>query len=109
MKLGVWSYSFAASVAALATSLAGFIGGGIYPWHFGAKPLPVITDMLVHYSWTLLFVPLIWIGAAVWMTRRSPSPSAMFAFAGLATLFISGLLSVAGLALMAPFASFTDR
>jgi hypothetical protein len=85
------------------------LGAGLWRKILEGKPLPVVTEFLIHYSVLLLAVPLVWISWAAWVRVRKDTPEAakdLAFFSGIA--MVVALLVVGGYGVFSPCRSVTS-
>ncbi|MDQ3624397.1 MAG: hypothetical protein M3463_18210 [Verrucomicrobiota bacterium] len=108
MKLAIWAYSTAVTLTALLTVALGGLFQNIFGYMLGGKPLPLLTDFFLHLQWWVLLAALPYIGTATWLTYRPTlTIHRTVAFAGLSTLAIVFLLSLAFVSLCLPLLPIT--
>ena len=104
MKLAIWTYSTSVALTALVTVALGGMFRNILAHTFGGKPMPRITEFFLDLQWWVLLVALLFIVAAYWLTSRPAlTTDRAFMFAGLSTMVIVFLFSLALVSLSLPF------
>ena len=106
MKIAIWSYTAAIAFVALAVSfLSRLVIPDILHDKLRGKPLPPITEFLIHHPGWVLLVPLPWFLTASWLNLRKGAltPNRCFAFAGVSTFALAFLLAYTAIAFLLPF------
>jgi hypothetical protein len=94
------------ALAQVGVIVAGVLGAGAcHKWFttFNLRPPPV-TTLLADYGYVALLLPLAWVGAALWLPRRSDEPEdarRLALFCGILLLLL--LLLAVGYAAVSPF------
>jgi hypothetical protein len=106
MRVAVWAYTIAVGFASLAAASLGGLFHNIYSHLLGGKPLPALTQLFIEFHLWALAIPLPWLLAAIWLSRReTATQSRCFAFAGVSTLAITFIFAFTANALTLPFVS----
>src|SRR5262245_40716888 len=104
MKVAVWLFTLALSVACLACWCVVQLLSEDWHRRFGGVPLPAFTRLVLQpHSW-LLWCPLPWVVAAFWLIRRKlMTPSAVLVFSGSVCLAGVIVVSCVTLAALLPY------
>ncbi len=106
MRLGIWAYTAAVTLAAFAIQLLGESHKSTFFEILDGKPLPGLTVFVLNLGQWFFLLPIAWIIAAVWLSRReAATQSRCAAFAGISTLAITFLLILAMIAYSLPLIS----
>ena len=104
MRFAVWTYAAAVALASLAVVVLVKISHPLLHGWLNGKPLPNVTTFLIEFSPWALVIPLPWLCAAIWLSRRNAATAdRVFAYAGISTLAIVFMLTFTLLALVLPF------
>lgn len=109
IKLSIWIYALAVTVASLASVGFGEIVGNVsLQWykHLGVSDAPMVpvTVFFVDLQWKILLITVPFLIAALVLSlKRSTDVRHATVYAGLATLFLVILFCLAGLAAASPF------
>ncbi len=104
MKLSLWIYTAAVTVAVLAIDLLNGFLANILHGVFGNKPLPAITNVWMSNRWCCLFLPILFFVISIFLSRGgAATTSQCLVFGAVVTFVIICLIGATALAFAAPF------
>ncbi len=110
MKLAIWTYAAAVTVASLAMVVLGILFQIFFVQLYGdGEPLPLLTHCFIrlHWWWFLLGSIPVLVAARYLTSARALTPERALAFAGACTLFIVFLFAIAAYSLLLPLLTTT--
>ena len=99
MRLAIWTYTGSLAFASLVVVAVGGLLSNIHDHKLGHMPLPRLTEFVEAYHLWAWGVPIPWLAAALWLSRRdAATPPRVMAFAGVSTLAVTVLFACTTLA-----------